>query len=479
MTEACDGKRNLRRRLGVLDGAAVVISNVVGTGIFLTPPLIASRMSSATSFLGLWILGGGLALIGALSYAELGAMRPRAGGEYVYIREAFGPLAGFLSGWTSLVAGFSGAVAAAAVGFAIYLDRFIPGVGSTETFLEVSLGMGEAGLRLTPRALTALLLVGFFSLVHARGLGPGRMAQQILAWLNVTTILGLVVLGFLTEPAVPVETVGSAAIGTAGGPVGDRSLGSALVALVLVMFTYSGWNAGAYLTEEFRDPGTRLPRALLLGTVVVIALYLALNLLYVDTLGLMGLAATEAAGDQLAHLLWGERGAFLITPLILLALASSVSAMVFTGPRVYYAMARDGCLPKAFARTGEARVPAFSIGAQAAWSALLILTGGFEALLTYTGFAVVLFAALGVGSLFVLRRTKPRADRPFRLWGHPVLPGLFLLASAGMVIQSLLRAPAPSLLGILVIFLGIPVFMWLRRRDGGEGRRPSKDSHQE
>lgn len=468
MTEGSGDNGGLRRHLGALDGAAVVVSNVVGTGIFLTPALIAQRVPSFWPFLGLWLLGGVLAFIGALSYAELATMRPQAGGEYVYIREAFGSLSGFLSGWTSLVAGFSGAIAAAAVGFAIYLDRLIPGAGSTQALVRVPLGPGELSLTLTPRVLVALGLVCLFSLIHARGVGPGRVAQQALAWLSVATILVLVVLGFASDPSAAARggaTMAREAAGTAAGE-GGLEVGGAMVALVLVMFTYSGWNASAYVAGEFRRPDRQLPRALLAGTLVVTALYLALNLLYVRVLGMEGLLNAEATGDRVATMLWGSTGTLLITPLILLVLAASVSAMVLTGPRVYYAMARDRCLPAPFARVGKRDVPGFSIAVQAAWSGVLILTGGFEALLTYTGFAVVLFAGLGVASLFLLRRRKPREVRPFRVWGYPVLPAVFLVASAGMVVQSLLRAPVPSAWGAVVISAGIPVFLWVRRREG-------------
>jgi len=447
-----------RRRLGTFDGAAIVVSNVVGTGIFLTPALVAQRCPSAPAYVGLWLAGGVLAVIGALSYAELSAMRPRAGGEYVYIREAFGPLAGFLSGWTSLVAGFSGAVAAAAVGFALYLDRLVPGAGSRAVLLEVPLGVSGLALTLTPRALVALGLVALFSLAHGRALAPGRWAQQALAWANVVTIVALVVLGVLAAPE------GARAPGAAQA---QTAPGGLLVALVLVMFTYSGWNAAAYVAGEMREPGRTLPRALLGGTAVVTALYLALNLLFVRVLGLGGVADAPATGDALAGALWGGAGTRLVTPLILLALASSVGAMVLVGPRVYYAMAEDRCLPAPFARVRDGGVPAFGIGAQGVWSGLLILTGTYEALLTYTGFAVVLFGTLGVASLFVLRRRAPDAARPFRVPGYPLVPALFVAVGAAMVGQSVLRAPGPSLAGLLVVGLGAPVYLWTRRRAKG------------
>jgi APA family basic amino acid/polyamine antiporter len=452
---------SLERGLGTLDGAAIVVANVVGTGIFLTPALVAERVPHGGLFLGLWLVGGALALVGALSYAELAAMRPESGGEYVYIREAFGPLAGFLSGWTSLVAGFSGAVAAAAVGFALYLDRLIPGVGSTRVLLELGLPGGLA-LTLTPRTLTAVGLVGLFTLVHLRGLGPGRLAQQLLGWLTVATIAALVVLGFVAGAGDGPAGEGARAAAEAGASAASVDPGGAVVALVLVMFTYSGWNAAAYVAGEIREPGRTVPRALLLGTAAVTLLYLGLNLLYVEVLGLDGMAAAEATGDRVVEALWGSGATRFFTPLILLALAGSVSAMVMTGPRVYYAMARDGCLPDAFARIPESGVPVFSIAVQSVWSVALVLTGGFEALLTYTGFAVVLFAGLAVAALFVLRRREPEAERPFRVPGYPVLPALFVVASLVMVVQSVLRAPGPSLAGLGVILAGVPVFLWTR-----------------
>lgn len=451
------------------DGAAVVVANVIGTGIFLTPAFIARRVPDPGPYLALWIAGGVLAAVGAMAYAELAAMRPRAGGEYVYIREAFGPLAGFLSGWTSLVAGFSGAIAAAAVGFAIYLDRLVPGAGATAPILDVAL---VAGLRITvtSRALVALALIGMFTVIHARGLGAGRLAQQALAWLNVATIGLLVILGFLADPGVVPAAAPDAAVaaGAAAG-AGPRDV---LVALVLVMFTYSGWNAAAYVAGELREPGRTVPRSLLWGTAIVTVLYLALNVLYVRVLGAHGIAEAEATGDAMVRTLWGAPGTRLFTPLILLVLASSVSAMVLAGPRVYFAMARDRCLPAAFARVPDRGVPTFSIAVQGAWSAVLVLTGGFEALLTYTGFAVVLFAGLGVAALFVLRRTRPDEPRPFRAWGYPWAPALFVAAAAAMVGQSILRAPGPSLAGVALMAAGIPVFLWLRRRAAGQHQGP-------
>ncbi len=446
-----------------MDGAALVIANVVGAGIFLTPGIIAGMVPAPLPFLGLWLLGGILALLGALSYAELAARRPRAGGEYVYLSEAFGPLAGFLSGWTSLVAGFSGAIAAAAIGFAEYLGRLLPAAANSQPALELSLGFWMLGL--SPRSVVALLVIALFTLVHLSGLGPGRVVQNLLAALNVLTIMALVAVGFGVgeggwHPGAAIET--------------SPAEGHWLVALILVMFTYSGWNAAAYVAGEIRDPGRKLPRALGIGTAVVIALYLLLNLLYLHTLGPTRLAGEMAVGDAAAERLFGPIGTVVFTPLVLLALASSISAMVVTGPRVYYAMARDGCLPRIFGAVAPGRgVPALAIVIQSLWSAALVLSGTFEALLTYTGFAVVLFSGAAVAALFVLRHRDSETPRPYAAWGYPIAPAAFVLMSAAMVVQAIRNAPGPSLTGLLVISAGVPVYfgMLLRRRSEGPSRR--------
>lgn len=445
--------------LGALDGAALVVSNIVGTGIFVTPGIVFGYLPDPLAFLGIWLLGGLISLAGALSYSELAAMRPSSGGEYLYIREAFGPLAGFLSGWTSFVAGFSGAIAAAAAGLAVYLGRLVPIFGDTRALLELS--VGPVGIAVTPRSLTALAAIAVFTLIHLRGLGPGRVVQNVLAALSVLTIVALVLAGIRGSPIV---TAAPAAVISA--PTGSMSAG--LLALILVMFTYSGWNAAAYVTEEIRDPGRNILRAMVPGTVVVIVLYLALNALYLRTLSPAELAGNPAAAYGAAVAIFGRTGSFVATALVVLALASSISAMVVTGPRVYFAMARDGSFPRAFGRVRDgAGVPVFAIAAQGIWSGILVLSGTFEQLLTYTGFAVVLFAGLAVAGLFVLRRRSPGAHRPFRVPGYPVVPALFVAASAAMVLHAIRGAPGPALAGVLCMAAGIPFFLWSARRGRG------------
>jgi APA family basic amino acid/polyamine antiporter len=434
-----------------VDAAALVVSNVIGVGIFTTPGIVAQIVPQPGAMLALWAVGGVLAFAGASSYAALAALRPHAGGEYVYLREAFGPLAGFLTGWTSFVAGFSGAVAAGAVGLGAYLAHYVPAAGDTRPIFTVPLLVIH--LTFSPRNITALVVITVLSLIHMRGLGPGRILQNTLAGIAAAALAALVVLGFGT---------GNGSFEHMTESAGDVRFLGWLLALVAVMFTYSGWNAAAYVAEEVRDPERNVPRALALGTGVVIALYLSLNLLYVYALPVERLAGVIQTGEAATVALFGPRAAVVITPLLLVSLAGSLSAMVIAGPRVYFAMARDGVFFAAAARVHPRyHTPARAIAAQALWSILLVLSGTFTQLLIYTGFAVVLFSGLAVLALFRLRAREPGARAG---WGYPVLPALFVVASLAMVVNAIREKPGPSAAGLVLMAAGVPLYFWKARR---------------
>jgi APA family basic amino acid/polyamine antiporter len=445
---------SLERRLGAYDAAAIVVSNVIGSGILITPAFIAATAPNAGAMLGAWLIGGFLAFAGAMAYAELAALRPKAGGEYVYLHEAYGPLAAFLTGWTSFVAGFAGAIAASAVGFASYMGRFFPAAADAAPFLSIPLG--PIGLSVSPQALIALGIIWALSLVHMRGIGPGRLLQNALAVAKVVVLLGFVAAGL----SIGTGSTEHFAVGT------SATVGGLLLALIPVMFSYSGWNAAAYVAEEIRNPGRNVPLALAMGTLAVILVYLALNILYVYAMPVPELAGLQVrVVDAAADRLFGAGVGNLLAVITLFIVAGSISAMVFAGPRVYYAMARDGLFFSAAAAVHPTfRTPAVSIAGQAVWASLLVLSGTFGQLVDYTGFAVVLFAGVAVAGLFVLRRRHPDAPRPFKAWGYPVAPGLFVLASIALVLNSIWRNPGPSAAGLLVIAAGIPLYAFFRRQ---------------
>ena len=434
----------LERRLGPLDGAAIVVSNVIGSGIFLVPAIVARAVPHPWWILLLWVLGGALAFAGAMAYAELAALRPRAGGEYVYLREAFGPAIAFLTGWTSFVAGFSGAIAAG------YLGRLLPAAADTTSLITVALGPLTVGL--SPQRIVALSAIAVLTVVHVIGLGPGRFVQNLLAGIKVSLLVTFVALGFTFGRETGVQQDVAA---------GSVAVSSWLLALLPVMFAYSGWNAAAYLAEEMRDPGRNVPLALGLGTAVVIVIYILLNLLFLHAMSIGDMAAALGGyvSDVAAERLFGPTVAVPIAAAFVVMIAASISAMVFAGPRVYFAMAQDGQFPAVAGVVHKRfRTPAMAIVAQSLWACVLVLTGTFQQLVNYTAFAVVLFSGVAVGALFVLRWRDPSEPRPFRAWGYPVAPFVFLVATLAMVTNSIWREPVPSTVGLALIAAGVPVY---------------------
>ena len=455
----------LVRRLGPVDAAAIIVSNVIGGGILFTPPQVAASVPHPVMFLATWLTGGLLAFAGAMAYAELAALRPRAGGEYVYLRAAYGKLAAFLTGWTSFVAGFAGAMAASAVFLVVYLDRFIPGVADTTPFFTIPVPL--VPLSFSRQTIVATIAVWLFAFVHIRGVGPGRLVGNALATLKVVSLLVFIALGF---------SIGAGSGANLQQPAGSVALAGFLFALIPVMFTYSGWNAAAYMAEEIRDPGRNVPLALGLGTVVVIAMYLLLNALYLYVMPVGELAAVRGSVlDVIADKLLGVRAGDIMGIVSIISLAAGINAWTFAGPRVYYAMARDGLFFRGAARIHPRyHTPVASIVAQATWTTVLILTGSRDTLATYVGFAITLFAGIAVASLFVLRAREPHAPRPFKAWGYPFAPAVFTIASALIVLNALwtdlvvpIRTGAPwgpAAAGLIVIGLGVPIYLFFSRR---------------
>jgi APA family basic amino acid/polyamine antiporter len=453
----------LERRLGPLDSAAIIVSNVIGGGIFLTPPLVAALVPVPGLFLSTWIAGGLLAFAGAMAYAELAALRPRAGGEYVYLLAAYGKLAAFLTGWTSFIAGFSGAMAASAVVLASYLGRFFPAAADSTPLLRIPLPF--VPLVVSRQSIVALAAIALMAWIHRRGIGPGRLVGNILASLKVLALLMFIAAGLgIGQGSVANLQQSSAAGGTL--------VAGWLLALIAVMFTYSGWNASAYVAEEIRNPGRNVPLSLALGTVAVVVIYVLLNALFLYAYPIGELSTIKGSVlDVIADRLFPSSATAgnTIALLAVVSIAASISAMTLAGPRVYYAMARDGLFFRQAARVHPRfHTPSVAIIAQAAWAGVLVLSGGAFALINYTGFAVVLFSGLAVAALFVLRRREPAADRPFKVWGYPITPAIFTLASIAILGNALwndLVRPitagtdwGPSAAGLIVIAAGLPLY---------------------
>ena len=447
----------LLRSLGTLDGALITIGGSVGSGIFLTTGDIARLCPQPALILGLWAAGGLFALTGALAYGELGAMFPRAGGQYQFLKEAYGPLWGFLFGWTSFLIIMTGGISTIAVGFGEYLGAFVPSLGSGVELVAVNLPFGRwtiTGPQLTG-AVTVLALTG----VNLLGVREGALVQNIATALKFGALLVLVGIGLAGPPPVAPAW---------GAPLPPGSIVAALgLGLVAVLWTYDGWYVLTFSAGEMRRPERTLPRGLLLGVAAVTLLYLAINWVYLRTLDVPTLAGTSRVGEAAATVLLGPRAARAVTLVILLSMFGCLAANILCCARIYLPMAEDGLFFRALARIHPRHhTPSASLLAQGALAAVIALSGTFADLYTTVVFAGVLFHAAATAAVFVLRRTRPDAERPFRAWGYPWTTGAFVVACLVVASVTLVEAPVRSAIGLGLITAGLPAYaFWSRARD--------------
>jgi APA family basic amino acid/polyamine antiporter len=437
------------RSLGLVAAAAIVIANMIGTGVFTSAGFQAAALHDASTMLVAWVVGGALALCGATAYAELGAMMPRAGGEYVYLREAYHPAVGFLSGWVSLLAGFSAPIAVAALAFARYAAAVLGEVAP----------LGPDG----QRALAVALVLAMTAL-HGFDAALGGRVQAVLAIGKAALIAGFVAVGVLAGGG------DLAHFAPRAGGLDNVWTEQFAVALMYVGFAYSGWNAAAYIAGELRDPQRTLPRALLLGTAVVTALYLLLNATFLWALGPERMATGDGGGpiaevgDAAARALLGDGAGRVLSTLIALGLCSAVSAMVMAGPRVYAAMADDGALPALLARRTARGVPLAAVLLQGGIAVVVVLVADLGEVMQYVGFLLWVFAALAVGAVVVLRRTRPELPRPYRTVGYPVTPVVFVAASAWVTYAQLDAGLGHAWWGAGTVVTGLVAWAVGRRR---------------
>jgi len=433
----------LPRRIGWFTAGCVLVSNVVGTGIFTTTGFMARDLGHPGLILSIWLMGGLIALAGALSYSELGTAFPVAGGEYVYLHHTYGPFIGFLSGWTSFAVGFSAAVAAGAMSFAAY-------------FLEL-VRLGDEG-GVTP-TIVGLALLWSITGFHLVGIGTGGWLQRLLTLVNMGAICALIAAGLMVGE-------GDWAHLTLSDARATPSVGLSLVSLIFALYAYSGWNAAVYLAGEVTEPARTIPRALIGGTLCVTLLYLALNGLYVYALPVMDLADAPIVpvASKVAVALLGVDAAQFVTVILCLLIIGSMSAMVWAGPRVYYAMAKDGLIPSYFCRTSDRRGTLVNaILLQSLWASVLIVSGSFEQLVIYSGTVLTIFSALAVGAVLVLRQREPDLPRPYRTPLYPFVPCFFILMSIVIIWNALYERPLEGAMGIVTVLAGAPLYLLWRR----------------
>jgi len=440
--------RELARVLTLRDLVLIVVGTTIGSGIFTVPGAVLRQSGGDLGVaLVVWVVGSVLALLGALTFGELGGMLPDAGGSYTYVREAFGPLPAFLLGWTLFLAINTGSAATLAVAFANYLGELVP---------------------LTPLGhnLAGVAMIAAVAAVNIRGVRYAASVQNWSTALKVGAILALAVAGLVLgngfhQPGTRVFAI----------PVSPASLSAAGVALLGVLWAYEGWQDVTNSAGEAADPQRTFARGIGLGTAALVAIYLTANAGYVAAVGATRVAASDRIAADVVHSLFGPAAAKLVTVVILISIFSAANGLALTGPRMYFAMARDGLffrsLSEVHPRFGT---PAFAVAASAVWATLLALSGTFEQLFTYVVFASWMFAALAAATVFVLRRRRPDAPRPFRVPGYPVTPALFIAAAVAIVLNTVVARPVQALIGLGIVASGLPayfVWTWLARRSPG------------
>jgi len=428
----------LPRRLGLLDSAAIVVGTIIGSGIFVVPNLVARSLPSEPWMLAAWVFTGVLSFFGALAYAELGAMMPATGGQYVFLREAHGPLFGFLCGWTNFFIIISAAIAWLSITFATHVAYFVP---------------------LTPPGskAVAVALIASVTLLNYRGVAVGAAVQKTFTLMKILGLAVLVGAAFLSARH-QVESPASAASGPA---VTVSGFGVAMIACLL---SYDGWVALSFVAGEVKDPKRNLPFALALGLALAIAVYVLANVAYLRVLSPAELAATPRVGALVAERTLGPAGGAFVSGTILLSIVGALNGWAMTAPRIYFAQARDGLFFRRFATIHPRfQTPHLSILMFGAWSALLVLTGTYESLAAYAMFAAWVFYGMTSLGVIALRRTQPHRARPYRMTGYPLTLLVFAAVALGFVVNTFIATPGPAMVGTLLIAAGVPVyFIWKR-----------------
>jgi basic amino acid/polyamine antiporter, APA family len=456
----------LRPGLSLFDSATIVAGSMIGSGIFIVSADIARTVGSPAGLLAVWIVSGLMTIAGALAYGELAAMMPAAGGQYVYLREAYGGMCAFLFGWTLLLVIQTGTIAAVAVAFARFLGVMWP-------VLSSELWFGAAGAGLSGERLGAIVVIAMLTWANLRGLDAGRMVQNWFTSAKVLSLALIVVVGCVLYPNPHATQLN---FWQAGGFFGSGGwslayAGAFGAAMVGGLFSADAWASVTFTASEVKNPRRDLPLALMTGTGVVILLYVLTNVAYLCELpvrgdpaaaGVLARGISHATSDRVAsaamQVVWGSAGAYLTAVLVMISTFGCANGLILTGARVIYAMAHDGVFFAAARQLNRRSVPAFALVLQGVWASVLALSGTYSDLLDYVIFAQLLFYVLTVAAVFKLRRERPAQTRPYRTWGFPYVPAAYLVAASAMMIDLLIMRPRNAWPGLLIVMAGVPAY---------------------
>ncbi len=459
-----------QRHVGLFSATMLIAGSMIGSGVFIVAADMVSQGGSGSFLIWGWALTAFLTVAGALSYGELAGIYPHAGGQYTYLKEIYGPLVGFLYGWTFFAVIECGTIAAVAVGFGKYLGTFWPAVSESRWLLgpfhvapwqvTKDIVVGPYDLGLTTARLSGIAIVLFLSYVNFHGVKLGARVQNIFTVTKIASLAGLILLGLVMNPSTAPDP----------SPLPNAPAGTAwLVALLVVqtgsLFSADAWNAITFIAGEVKEPKRTIPLSLFIGTTLVCGLYILANVIYVKVLGPAGIAAAPSArvGASALQAILGPGGGKLMSAAILVSMFGCVNGLVLSGARVYQTMASDGLFLRKAEGLNAAGVPAFALAIQAVWTCLLTMTGSYGQLLDYVIFAALLFYVLTVGGVFLLRIRQPELERPVRAFGYPVVPALYLAGALAIMAALMVKKPSFTWPGLVLVGLGFPLYALTRR----------------
>ena len=451
----------LVRQLGLFDSTMLTVGIVIGEGIFISPNVVATYLPSPGWILLAWFVGGLLMLFGALTFAELGAAMPEAGGQYAFFRKAFGPLAGFLFGWVFFAVYYNGVIAYMSISFARYLGAFFPKLRTDEIiFTQTIATFGQPWeYSLSVGQIVAVGLIAFLSTIGFLGVRFGKAVQNSVTVVKIAVIMVFIVAGLTIKVETPIDL----SLNLGGIGLGELMMGFGL-ALIPASIAFDGWHCLMFMGSEVKNPGKNVTRALFIGTAIISIVYLLMNLVYLRALSLDELAASTKVAEDAGLALYGEGAASIISAAVVVSIFGALNGIMLAGPRIYYAMARDGLFfQKAAQVHPRFKTPGFAILIQAVWASVLTLSGSVEQLMMFVMVAGISFWAITAVALLVLRRKHPDMPRPYKTWGYPFVPIIFILASVGILANTLNGKPYESFTAIGITLLGVPVYYAWRR----------------
>ncbi|MBI5326119.1 MAG: amino acid permease [Ignavibacteriae bacterium] len=471
-----DNNGMLKKSLTLFDSTAIVIGSMIGSGIFIVSADMARNLGSPGWMVLAWLLSGAMTIIAALSYGELAGMMPRAGGQYVYLREAYNPLVGFLYGWTLFLVIQSGTIAAVAVAFAKFTGVLIPWFSEKNVLLNLGL------IKINSTQILAMIMLIIQTIINLNGINTGKFVQNIFTLTKATALLGLIIIGIFFVKNIDAYNLNINILWDASQGSGTDMIhftGFAVVAalgtaMVGSLFSSDAWNNITFIAGETINPKRNIPLSLFLGTTIVSLLYILANAAYINVLPLRGIehgatvaergiqfATDERVGTAFMQVVFGNSGSIIMAILIMISTFGCNNGLILAGARVYYSMAQDGLFFKSAGLLNKNNVPGLALVIQCVWACLLCLSGTYSDLLDYVVFTVLLFYIFTIAGIFILRKKRPDAERPYKAFGYPFIPFIYILAASVIMVILLIYKPNYTWPGLIIVFLGFPVyFIW-------------------